>query len=260
MDINHLLNIGKTTLNQAIMHAPTERPSFVTARHSFSWTAFTTELMRHSGSELVIAEVREALVDHLKPIITELVEIFRQEKRTRRQLRLKWEEKELKKRRSEYEKAHAQAKEHMQNLYLKNRSKELKIALDKFTISYEEKHLLSKPNRQVSRRKTVKAKHLAYEELREKELQRWRLLVEPVEKILRDALGDLYGSGTIAHFLSPSGNVDWNVLSQIAGLPINDVKRTAQNECKYLLMELKDTIMSHRDQIQKWLSETRLGI
>lgn len=81
-----------------------------------------------------------------------------------------------------------------------------------------------------------------------------------VMRTLRDALGDLYGSGTRAKFIRTNGKIEWAIFSECCGLDHVVAKRAAGANCRMILREIEDYVLSHRDPVERYLHERRLGI
>lgn len=81
-----------------------------------------------------------------------------------------------------------------------------------------------------------------------------------VREKLVDALGDLYGGGKRASFILNSGKIGWDIIGPVCGASGSLAKLIAGQSCAEVLREIEDYVLSHRDQIERWIHERRLGL
>ena len=82
-----------------------------------------------------------------------------------------------------------------------------------------------------------------------------------IEKVLRTAIGDLYGKGIVPEFFYSTGRIRWNVFSNVTNIPIESARKIAKVNCQPLLYELKAMVKSRQQcKIEKWIAERELGL
>ena len=77
---------------------------------------------------------------------------------------------------------------------------------------------------------------------------------------LRDALGELYGTGRRARFITSTGRIDWHLLGESCGLSSREAERAAADSCRAILREIEDYVRSYRDPVERLVAERRLGL
>jgi len=88
----------------------------------------------------------------------------------------------------------------------------------------------------------------------------WEQTGRTVSDKLQDALGELYGRGDRASFILANGSIDWKVLGEICGVAPLQAALAASETSAHILREIRDYVLSRRDPVERWLSESRLGL
>lgn len=84
--------------------------------------------------------------------------------------------------------------------------------------------------------------------------------IQRLTDTLRDALGDLYGTGYRVRFITSTGKLDWRLLGELCGLSPQEAKQAATGSCREIVRELEDYVLSHRDPVERFIAESRLGL
>lgn len=85
-------------------------------------------------------------------------------------------------------------------------------------------------------------------------------VVQHLAFTLRDALGELYGTGHKAAFITSTGWIDWHQLGETVGLSSGEAERAAADSCRAILREIQDYVLSFRDPVERFVTEGRLGL
>jgi hypothetical protein len=84
--------------------------------------------------------------------------------------------------------------------------------------------------------------------------------LEQVSSMLRDALGDLYGSDRRATFIERSGRINWRLVGAECGLSPAQAERVARERSVGVIREIEDYVQSHYDSVARFVGQRRLDL
>jgi hypothetical protein len=82
--------------------------------------------------------------------------------------------------------------------------------------------------------------------------------LERVSSMLRDALGDLYGSDRRATFIEKSGLINWRLLGDECSLSPAQAEKVGREFSIGVVREIEDYVLSHYDSLARFVGQRRL--